>query len=103
MPRLTNLVEQWIEDAFEQQGAEDGVVWDLAPINTDKGPALLIAAFMPGAVLGTQVSVSLILENPATMTVDDPPVFVADIIEALRNARSQQLPPLQSVLDGPTG
>jgi hypothetical protein len=88
--RLTTRIEEWIETALEEQALGDRVTWDCTFALTSEGPQMLVAFFMPGAILGQMVQSGVLLQNVPAASEYDLQQTVKNVLENLRSARSEQ-------------
>jgi hypothetical protein len=91
--RLGDQIMDWFEAAVERFAEGDQVLWDIAllPLPPDGQPAYYVAMWIPGAVLGTNVHSALTVKNPAAATEQAITDMTHDMIEVLRQQRSQQI------------
>lgn len=88
--RLTNRIEKWVDDAVERYALGDNITWDCTFAMTQEGPQMLMAFFLPGALLGTTVQSVAVLQNVSNASEGDIEQVVQDTIEQLRQGRSEQ-------------
>jgi hypothetical protein len=88
--RLTTRIEEWIEAALAEQALGDRVTWDCSFALTPEGPQMLVAFFMPSAILGQMVQSGVVLQNVPQACEYDLQQTVKRVLEDLRAARSEQ-------------
>lgn len=102
--RLTVQVEDWVEKGIAKHALGDKVTWDCTFAMTQDGPTMLLAFFLPGAILGTTVQSMVVLQNVPNATEADLDRVVQDTLENLRQGRSEQMSEgSRPVLDGQPG
>jgi hypothetical protein len=89
--RLTTRVEEWVEQAIGRYALGDRITWDCTFAMTPEGAQMLMAFFLPGAILGSMVQTVVIMQNLPNATEEDINQVVADTIENLRKGRSEQM------------
>lgn len=89
--RITTQIEEWTEKALRHHAGSDRVSWDCTFAMTEQGPQMLMAFFLPGAVLGTEVQTFMVLQHVSHATEMDIEATVRNVLEDLRSSRSQQL------------
>lgn len=100
--RLSTIVAGWMDEAVAKHGDGENVLWDMTLINTEAGPGFFVTLFLSGAVVGTYLHNGVLLANVAAMRTEDAETLVRDVLEGLRQQRSQQLAEIYAP-QGPNG
>lgn len=88
--RITTQIEQWVEEALEDQSLGDRVTWDCSFAMTPEGPKMLMVFFLPGAILGSAIQTVVMLDHVNAATELDITETVKNVLEDLRSNRSKQ-------------
>lgn len=89
---LTSKLTPWIEKAIEANGQGEDILWQITVIPAPDGTIpVVLAIWLPGAILGTAISGAVMISNP--FALDDPSVdrMIFQVLEQLRTQRSDQL------------
>lgn len=98
--RIIETIEMLIEqELFDQVLDGEEVNWDITILPGDnKAPFAFITMAMNGALLGTKVQVGVFAPNPAFLGATETKEIVKNLLEVLRQQRSQQLPPEKQLI-----
>jgi hypothetical protein len=89
--RVTDRIAGWVRAALDADAEGGRVDWDLVLVPGQQGLAVLLAAWMPGALLGTVVHQGLMIEGPSVATEQDIASGVRGLLEQLKSDRTAQL------------
>lgn len=100
--RLTRQIETWIDMALEKHGLEDQFVYELQ-FQPEPQPNVIAVMFLPGMIMGTGIQNAIVIQDCLRVTESDIEGVVQTMVEALRNARSQQAHQVKAESNGGDG
>lgn len=89
--RLTDRIAAWIESSLDAQPSGTECLYDLTLGVHQGGPTVIVAMFLPGAVLGTMMQIAGQVENPAGATEEAVRELVWELVEQLQTGRQEQI------------
>lgn len=89
--RVTDRLVPMVESAITLVSHGDDVTYDLTFVQMPNGAAaIFLGVFMPGIVLGTDISAAVVIPNPSGITEESILDVIPRLVEAMRLERSKQ-------------
>lgn len=89
---LTERLTPMLDAAIDTHGHGENIGWESALMSgPQQEPIFLVFLWFPGAVLGTAINASFQIGDPVGITAEQVDAIIRDGLEALRQARSQQV------------
>ncbi len=100
--RLTRQIETWMDVALEKLSGQDQFVYELQ-FQPEPKPNVIVVMFLPGMILGTGIQNVIVIQDCLRVTESEIEDMVQTMIEALRQARSQQAQGVKASSNGGGG